>query len=621
MEGFLLKWVNYMYGWRRRYFILHNGVLYYCSDKGQKSKGVIHLNIAQVVAHSRNDRRIVIDTGCTEVHLKAQTAEERRSWLAALREQQTHLAIETETKEMRDSIDADERKHEEMAEIVGNVWNLQAQLEAQIDLLAGNLKLSPEIRSISDLSSQLKASVTQLMSIIEDQQARLSKLTSTLRDRESLVSIGPEDLETGRSGQRFGAAMSAFDPTEEPEVEFKDAVSRISDDLFYDAKEEMTLLEVGGSAKPTRHCLPYLRNPNQKVNLWKVLKDTIGQELSKIAVPVYFNEPLSFLQRFSEDFTYSDLLSEAADKPEPCLRLAYVATWIVSQYAFTVGRTMKPFNPVLGETFELETQGFRLVAEQVSHHPPISAIHCDHPKYESWGNTEVKSSFKGTSLLVSPTGEMHLLFKPWNEHISWTKPHTSVHNMIIGKVYVDHHGLLRVSNHTTGEYCSLHIKRLGWFDKNPHCIEGTVFDANGIVKYTLRGKWDQRITLRTEATGEERTIWQIAPFPIGYENNYSFTEFTLQLNIPPEAYQDPIAPTDSRYRPDQRALENGDIKLATAEKLRIEEKQRQARKERSEAGALYVPRWFEERDGEWQYKGEYWEAKARAAFQQCPDIF
>ena len=623
MEGFLLKWVNYLFGWRRRYFILHNGVLYYCTDKGQKSKGVIHLDIAQVVPHSKNDRRIIIDTGCTEVHLKAETSEERRKWLAALREEQTHLAIETETKELRDSVPGSEdSKQQEMSEIAGNVWNLQAQLEAQIDLLSDNFRKSPEIAAIFDLSNQLKTSVTHLMAIIEDQQLRLSKLTNVLRDRESLLSAVTEEADILHSAQRYGALVP-FDPVEEiEEIEFKDANSHASDDLFYDAKEEMTLFQADSDAlKPSRGCLPYLRNPNQKINLWAMLRDTIGQELSKIAVPVYFNEPLSFLQRFSEDFTYSDLLTYAADQSDPCIRLAYVTTWLVSQYSFTVGRTMKPFNPVLGETFELETHGFHLISEQVSHHPPISAVYCDHEKFQSWGCTEVKSSFKGTSLLVSPTGVMHLVFKQWNEHISWTKPQTSVHNMIIGKVYVDHHGLLRITNNTTGEYCTLHIKKLGWFDKNPHCIEATIFDTNGIVRYSLHGKWDRSITLRTEATGEERVIWQMAPFPEGYENNYFFTNFTLQLNIPPEAYHEPICPTDSRYRPDQRALENGDIRLATGEKLRIEEKQREARKQRSEVGEMYQPRWFEERDGEWRYSGGYWEEKTRGQFERCPDIF
>jgi len=36
----------------------------------------------------------------------------------------------------------------------------------------------------------------------------------------------------------------------------------------------------------------------------------------------------------------------------------------------------KPFNPLLGETFELVKDGFELIAEQVSHHPPITAVHC-----------------------------------------------------------------------------------------------------------------------------------------------------------------------------------------------------------------------------------------------------
>ena len=44
-----------------------------------------------------------------------------------------------------------------------------------------------------------------------------------------------------------------------------------------------------------------------------------------------------------------------------------------------VGRIYKPFNPILGETFEyVDTQhGFRSVSEQVCHHPPVSALHAE----------------------------------------------------------------------------------------------------------------------------------------------------------------------------------------------------------------------------------------------------
>lgn len=39
--------------------------------------------------------------------------------------------------------------------------------------------------------------------------------------------------------------------------------------------------------------LPVLRDPNLKVSFWQVLKDLIGKDLTKVSMPVYFNEPLS----------------------------------------------------------------------------------------------------------------------------------------------------------------------------------------------------------------------------------------------------------------------------------------------------------------------------------------
>lgn len=39
--------------------------------------------------------------------------------------------------------------------------------------------------------------------------------------------------------------------------------------------------------------------------------------------------------------------------------------------------------------------------------------------------------------------------------------------------------------------------------------------------------------------------------------------------------QEKLPPTDSRLRPDQRCLENGEYELANAEKLRLEQRQRQ----------------------------------------------
>ena len=73
---------------------------------------------------------------------------------------------------------------------------------------------------------------------------------------------------------------------------------------------------------------------------------------------------------------YDDLLTKGATEKDSHKRMLYVAAWAVSQYKCTLMRVNKPFNPILGETFELKTKNFLYFAEQISHHPPISAAYC-----------------------------------------------------------------------------------------------------------------------------------------------------------------------------------------------------------------------------------------------------
>ena len=63
--------------------------------------------------------------------------------------------------------------------------------------------------------------------------------------------------------------------------------------------------------------------------------------------------------------------------------------FIFFPYSTTAIRTGKPFNPLLGETFEMDRSddlGFRLISEQVSHHPPMLAMHaeCSQGKWKTW---------------------------------------------------------------------------------------------------------------------------------------------------------------------------------------------------------------------------------------------
>lgn len=109
----------------------------------------------------------------------------------------------------------------------------------------------------------------------------------------------------------------------------------------------------------------------------------IGKDLTKISLPVYFNEPLSMTQRVVESTEYcDDLLEKASLENDSLIRMAYVSAFMMSRFCTAVTRLQKPFNPLLGETYELVTNKFRLITEQVSHHPPITAYHVESSSYE-----------------------------------------------------------------------------------------------------------------------------------------------------------------------------------------------------------------------------------------------
>jgi collagen type IV alpha-3-binding protein len=84
MEGTLLKWTNYISGYKERYFVLKNNVLYYYIQKGEKPKGRIHLSLANISSEDDN-LRIDIETGITTIAIKAKDKTEKDEWLSNLK--------------------------------------------------------------------------------------------------------------------------------------------------------------------------------------------------------------------------------------------------------------------------------------------------------------------------------------------------------------------------------------------------------------------------------------------------------------------------------------------------------------------------------------------------------
>lgn len=180
-----------------------------------------------------------------------------------------------------------------------------------------------------------------------------------------------------------------------------------------------------------------------------------------ISLPVWVFEPNSFLQIMAEPLQFEELLRLAATSEVSFERLQYLVAWNVALYS-QASRIKKPFNPLLGETFELIQPGrYRFVAEQVSHHPPITVGLIETEEYRCILETRLSSKFNGNSGEVVIDGVPHFFTKKFNDHITWSHIKTAANNIIIGTMWIDHYGDLNVTNHTTKDRADITFKKSG----------------------------------------------------------------------------------------------------------------------------------------------------------------
>jgi hypothetical protein len=146
--------------------------------------------------------------------------------------------------------------------------------------------------------------------------------------------------------------------------------------------------------------LPWFKDPNIKVSIWAIIKDSIGKDISKLSVPVYFNDPTSLLQKCAQSLEYNHILDEAIMLTSQEMRLAYIGVHAITQVTICERNATKPFNPILGETYEFVTDDFEFISEQVTHHPPITANFCRGKKsnYTIWNNQKTNTKFTGKSM-------------------------------------------------------------------------------------------------------------------------------------------------------------------------------------------------------------------------------
>ncbi|KAF5740290.1 oxysterol-binding protein-related protein 1C isoform X1 [Tripterygium wilfordii] len=631
------------------------------SQRRRKPFGEVHLKVSSIRESRSDDKKFSIFTGTKRLHLRAETRDDRTAWMEALqavkdmfpRMSNSELMAPSDnlmvsTEKLRQRLQEEGLSEAAIVDSEQIMRNEFSALQNQVGLLKQKQWL------LMDTLRQLETEKVDLENtVVDESQKQLNDqgASSVLcQEKYSERSLSESD----EDNERVDAAEEETDDEDNTFFETRDFLSSSSfrsngSDLqtlsFSTDDDGLWAMEsdddIDPSMKSVRRNYPYVKrrkklpDPVEKekgVSLWSMIKDNIGKDLSRVCLPVYFNEPLSSLQKCFEDLEYSYLIDRAYEwgkRGNSLMRILNVAAFAVSGYASTDGRSCKPFNPLLGETYEADypDKGLRFFSEKVSHHPMIVACHCEGTGWKFWADSNLKSKFWGRSIQLDPVGILTLEFDD-GEVYKWSKVTTSIYNLILGKLYCDHYGTMRIEGNC-GYSCKLKFKEQSIIDRNPHQVQGIVQDKNGKTVATLFGKWDESMHYmigdysgKGKGPGtpsEQHLLWKRSK-PPRFPTRYNFTSFAITLNELMPGLKEQLPPTDSRLRPDQWCLENGEFDMANSEKLRLEQQQRQARK-MQESG--WKPRWFAMDKGShtYRYIGGYWEAREQGNWGSCPDIF
>lgn len=374
------------------------------------------------------------------------------------------------------------------------------------------------------------------------------------------------------------------------------------------------------------------------------VRKNVGKDLSTISMPVSANEPLSMLQKLSEQLEYAELLDKASKQPTPAQRLIYVAAFAISQ--FSAGRAKerairKPFNPLLGETYELirgdtETPGgFRLLVEKVQHRPVKLAIHAESAHWSLAQSAAPGQKFWGKSAEITTDGRVRVVLhlpEGKEENYSWNIANMFLRNVVMGEKYVEPVGTMTVTNDSTSHKASIEFRSKGMFGGRSEDVHVEILNPDGSDAGTgMAGTWTTSMHIagkgKHSAPGDE--VWHVGPLVENAAQTYGLTRFAATLNEITSIEKDKMAPTDSRLRPDQRMAEDGDLDDAEAWKQKLEEAQRERRRQLEDSGAAYAPRFFvkvDDNDGDecWQIKtgkDGYWEERAKGTWTGMTEIF
>ncbi|KAK9474570.1 uncharacterized protein V1510DRAFT_401233 [Dipodascopsis tothii] len=328
-----------------------------------------------------------------------------------------------------------------------------------------------------------------------------------------------------------------------------------------------------------------------------------GSDLSRITLPTFILERKSMLERITNQLSHPDLLLSAHNEAAAVDRFVGVVRWYLSGWHITPKAVKKPLNPVLSEYFTCywdlpnNTKAY-YIAEQTSHHPPKSSYFYMSPEngIRVDGTLVPRSRFLGNSVASMMEGIGYLTFmdkqdlKGNAEVYELTQPNMYARNILIGKLKYElgDHSIIQCPGNDL--IADVEFKVKGFISGTYNAIAGKIKRiSTGEVLYELSGKWNEVMDIKNMATGKKTVL---------FDANHAKPQFPKVRPIEEQGLYE----SRRLWLNVTNALARKDHEVATDEKFKIEDRQRQDTKKREEDGVEWHPRLFKHVPGQLEWR-------------------
>lgn len=263
---------------------------------------------------------------------------------------------------------------------------------------------------------------------------------------------------------------------------------------------------------------------------------------------------------------------------DPFTRMKTVVQWYMSGFYKKPKGLKKPYNPILGETFRCyweHPNGSRTfyIAEQVSHHPPISAFYVTNRQDGFCISCSIlaKSKFYGNSTSAILDGVATLTLLPRGESYTLTVPYAHCKGILMGTLTMELGGKVTIECENTGYKADIEFKLKPFLGGSEYTnlVSGRLKLGKETLA-TISGHWDGEIRIKDTRTGEETILFSATPETKAKRLKRYVVPIESQANNESERLWQHVS----------AAIHRDDQVAATEEKTALEEAQRAAAKER-----------------------------------------